>query len=123
MPPPSFPSRQELTHAIELTEAQIEALRIWAQSCHNAILISRGIIAAGILSLAAGFAGVFVGHTANLVVFGIAATIGGLVWLGANKSSLKAASNELKINEMKRIELINQMPLRHVDGENGTLDG
>jgi hypothetical protein len=122
MPPQSFSSRQELTQAIELTEAQIEALQAWVQSCRNAIVVSRGIIGVGIFSLGAGFAGVFYGQAANLIVFGIAATIGGLVWLGANKSSLRAASNELKVNEMRRIELINQMPLRPIDGGTRILD-
>jgi hypothetical protein len=100
---------EDLRRDIDQIEARIEGLRDKVQICRTAMRLSKMASGAGALGFAATLTGV-VPADATILVFSIAAMIGGVVWLGANQSSLKGALEELHADEQVRADLIDQIP-------------
>jgi hypothetical protein len=100
---------EDLRRDIDQIEARIEGLQDTVQICRTAMRLSKMASGAGALGFAATLTGV-VAADATILVFSIAAMIGGMVWLGANQSSLKDAQEELDADERTRAGLIDQIP-------------
>jgi hypothetical protein len=71
-------------------EGRIEYLRELIESCRKAMLLSRGAIIAGGIVFVANSIGV-IAPSLLLGLLSFTAIIGGIVWLGANKTSREEA--------------------------------
>jgi hypothetical protein len=94
-------------------EARIEELAESIESCAKIIQISRFAIAVGAILLLATIFGA-IRFDPMVMISGIAAVIGGIVFLGSNKSTSDAASAGLRAAEAQRAELIGAIDLRVV---------
>jgi len=99
----------DLRRDIEQIEARIERLRDKIHSCRTAITLSKLAGLGGGLCFGAALTGA-ISADATILVFSIAAMVGGFVWLGANQSSLQGALEELHADERIRADLIAQIP-------------
>jgi hypoxanthine-guanine phosphoribosyltransferase len=94
-------------------EARIEELAQAIESCAKVIQLSRVAIAIGaVLFLATMFGAIR--FDPLVMISAIAALIGGVVFLGSNKSTSDAATAALKAAELRRAELISIIDLRIV---------
>jgi hypoxanthine-guanine phosphoribosyltransferase len=94
-------------------EARIEELAQAIESCAKVIQLSRVAIAIGaVLFLATMFGAIR--FDPLVMISAIAALIGGVVFLGSNKSTSDAATAALKAAELRRAELIGIIDLRIV---------
>jgi hypothetical protein len=129
--PRPTPLADDLRREIEQIEDRIDTLRTLIQNCRKAITVSRFAVGAGAVGFVATLGGAL-RPDATLLVFAIAAMVGGIVWLGANKSSLRHAIGEMHAKELVRADLIDLLPWqtiepldareRHHDPETGALD-
>jgi hypothetical protein len=115
------PAGGDLRHDIVTLEDRIEALESLIQNCRKAMKISRLFIAAGAICFIATLGGAFQQYPAVLV-FAIAAIVGGFVWLAANKSSLRSALGRLHASELARAGLIDQIPWRRIETSSDTAE-
>lgn len=91
-------------------EARIDALRDEIEYCRKAILISRVAVVAGGLSTVAAFLGLY--WSAPLFFLSIAAVIGGLIGMGANRTTRDQAKAELAERQAERNLMIDALTLR-----------
>ena len=96
-------------------EREIEELSEYAERCRKAMQISRGAIVAGALLFIGSATGLVGDHSAVAVIAGFAAMIGGLVWLGANKSSGEEARAELQRAHAELVRAIDELGLQRLN--------
>jgi hypothetical protein len=77
-------------------EDRIERLRDMIESCRKGMLASRAAIVSGGVVLVANLVGLFGSVSLLLALLSFTAIIGGIVWLGANKTSREQASTALR---------------------------
>jgi hypothetical protein len=94
-------------------EAQIEALSDKIESCRKFILAGRIAAAAGGILLVALLLGA-IRFDLQLMMFAMAAFLGGIVVWGSNGSTAKEAASELAAAEANRKALIGMIDLRVV---------
>jgi hypothetical protein len=94
-------------------EARIEELAQAIESCAKVIQISRVAMAIGAVLLLAIVFGA-IQFDPLVMISAIAALIGGVVFLGSNKSTSDAATAALKAAELHRAELIDAITLQVV---------
>jgi predicted phage tail protein len=92
-------------------EREIEELNEYAEQCRKGMQISRGAIVAGALLFIGSATGLVGGHSAVAVIGGFAAVIGGIVWLGANKSSGEEAKAGLRRAHAELARAIDELGL------------
>jgi hypothetical protein len=78
-------------------EERIERLRDMIESCRKGMLASRAAIIAGGVVLVANLVGLFGSVSLLLGLLSFTAIIGGIVWLGANKTSREQAFASLRL--------------------------
>jgi hypothetical protein len=83
------------TQLVEI-EQRIEHLRDVIESCRKGMLASRAAIIAGGVVFVMNFVGVFGPASVVLALLAFSAIIGGIVWLGANKTSREQALSSLR---------------------------
>ena len=111
-----FESEAEDPHARVLAiEEEIEELSEYAERCRKGMQISRGAIVAGALLLAGSVTGMVGGYGALAAIGGFAAVIGGIVWLGANKSSGEEARAKLERARAERVQAIDALRLQRLN--------
>jgi hypothetical protein len=98
---------------IERLEAQIDELVAKLESCRKFILVSRIVIVAGAILLAALFLGI-IRFDATEMIAAVAALLGGIVGWGSNRSTAQEAAAELATAEAGRKALIGSIDLRVV---------
>jgi len=101
-------------------EAHIEELTDILERCRKIILISKVVIAAGVILILAIVVGAL-GFDPTILIGAIAAVIGGTVVFGSNTSTLKQTATDVKAAETCRAELISRMDLRVV-GDGGEVE-
>ena len=107
----------DLREEIVDLEARIEELAQAIESCAKVIQISRVAIAVGgILFLATMFGAIR--FDPLVMISAITALIGGVVFLGSNRSTSDQATAALKAAELRRAELIGAIDLRIVGNGN-----
>ena len=98
---------------IERLEARIEALAAKIENCRKFILAGRIAVAGGSILLAALLLGA-IRFDLQLMMFAMAAFLGGFVVWGSNGSTAKEAEDELAVAETNRKALIGMIDLRVV---------
>ena len=96
-------------------EAHLEELTDTIEGCRRIILISKAVIAAGVIGILAIIAGA-VRFDPTVLIGAIAAVVGGTVIVGSNMSTLKQSVTDIKAAEARRAELIGRMELKVVGG-------
>ncbi len=106
-----------LAAEFETIDRQIEDLQARVDGCRQAMILSRAAMIAALitLGLVLTVAGTF--RTPTVVFSAVAAIIGGLVWLGASRSSLQEAADELAALDAVKNRMIDK-----VATENGWRD-
>ena len=89
-------SDDEIQAQLAEIEERIEHLRDVIESCRKGMLASRAAIVAGAVLLLANFVGLFGSVSLLLALSSFTAIIGGIVWLGANKTSREQALAALR---------------------------
>src|SRR4051794_37382876 len=106
----------ELRQEIVELEAQIEEFAQVIESCSKVIQVSRAAIAIGaVLFLATMFGAIR--FDPIVMIAGIAAMIGGIVFLGSNKSTSDASTAAMHAAEVRRAQLIGAIDLRVVGNQ------
>jgi hypothetical protein len=105
----------ELHNLIEDLEAEIEELGAIAEGCRKWILLSKAAIGLGALWLMAYVMGL-VWSDPTLMVFAIAAVLGGIVLAGSNDSTLRRTRAALKHAEALKRRMIDEAGLTRVEG-------
>ncbi len=77
----------DLTARIDAIEAALETIEAEIETCRQAMVLSRAGIVLGLATLALVFTIAPAYATATVVLAAFTAIIGGVVWLGANKST------------------------------------
>jgi hypothetical protein len=77
-------------------EERMERLRDTIESCRKGMLASRAAIIGGGVLLVANLVGLFGSVSVLLALLSLTAIIGGIVWLGANKTSREQALASLR---------------------------
>lgn len=99
-------------------EAQIDGLEATIETCRKFILAGRIAVASGNGILILLLVGVL--HiNPSVMAVAIAAVLGGIVAVGSNRSTSRAATDELTALEAKRSTLIRQLELRFVSDRDG----
>lgn len=110
----------DLHDEIALVEARIEELTDQIERCSKISLAAKFMIAAGTVWIALTLAGV-IRFSPAPVVAALAATIGGTVLLGSNRTTWMQTQEALRASENLRREIIGRMELRVVSEESPTL--
>lgn len=94
-------------------DRRLEDVQAKLDTCRQAELLSRAAVIAGlgVLCLVLTFATSY--RTPTIVFGSLTAVIGGLVWLGANRSSRQEAEDERDALERKKAGLIDQVAVRN----------
>jgi hypothetical protein len=90
-------SDDETRSRLASIEAQIEHLQEVIESCRKGMLASRAAIIAGSMLFIANIIGLAAPPNLLLALLSFTAIIGGIVWLGANKTSLEQALASLRV--------------------------
>lgn len=98
--------------AFDLLEEKIAAATERRETCRRGMLVSRVAIVGGAAVLALAFF-MPVWRTAPTVLGALSAVIGGLVWLGANRSSDEEARLELEALEANKASLFDEVAARN----------
>ncbi|MFI4996948.1 MAG: hypothetical protein ACHQAQ_14355 [Hyphomicrobiales bacterium] len=109
-------SDSELHILTEQIEAQIEELGEISEGCRKWILLSKVAMGAGGAWLLGNLAGLARFDPA-LMVFAIAATLGGMVLAGSNASTLRRAGTAIKAAQALRAKAIDEADLSVVSGD------
>lgn len=96
-------------------EREIENLNEYAEHCRKAMQVSRGAIAAGALIFVGSVTGLLGGPSGIAVIGGFAAMIGGIVWLGASKSSGEEARAGLQRAQAELARAIDELGLHRLN--------
>lgn len=105
----SFPS-----NLIGDIETEIDGLQERATQCRKAMFVSKIAIIVGAGLVLALFLGIVQYHT-TLFTVGVASFLGGVVWFGANRSTLMLLEARIKSLNARRIELIDSLHLRTIE--------
>jgi hypothetical protein len=89
-------SDDEVQAQLAEIEERIERLRDTIESCRKAMLASHAAIVSGAVLLVTDLLGLFGSVSLLLALSSFTAIIGGIVWLGANKTSREQASTALR---------------------------
>ena len=113
-------------------EERIEDLRADIDRCRKSMTLAKVAILGGFLGMAAAAAGV-AGSGPTIFLFGIAASLGGLVGFGATRSTMLETRAKLRSLDDMRSMLTDEVPMRiveplgvvrpHDDGATATVDG
>ena len=101
------------TDEISLIEERLEALAETAERCRKIILVSKAVIAGGVVLLLVMVLGLF-GSSQVAALGSIAAVLGGIVSLGSNVSTLRQTTDAISAAETLRSDLISRIDLRVV---------
>ena len=89
-------SDEEVQAELAEIEERIERLRYMIESCRKGTLASRAAIVGGGVLFLANLLGLFGPASLLLALLSFTAIIGGIVWLGANKTSREQALASLR---------------------------
>jgi hypothetical protein len=92
-------SEDEAQSRLADIEERIEHLRDEAESCRKGMVAARAAIVAGGLLFVTDLAGLIASPSLLLALFSFTAIIGGIVWLGANKTSRDEALASLRATQ------------------------
>jgi hypothetical protein len=98
-------------------EGRIEDLRDMIESCRKGMLASRGAIGAGGTLFVVNVLGLIGSGSLLIALLSFSAIIGGIVWLGANKTSREQALAALRIAQSEwhaAIDAIDMSPVREL---------
>jgi hypothetical protein len=98
---------------IDAIEETLETIRAEIETCRQAMLLSRAGIILGLATLAIVFTIAPAYATATVVLGAITAVIGGVVWLGANKSTKDELDVRRAETEAKRERLFTLVATRN----------
>jgi hypothetical protein len=98
---------------ISRIEAQLDELAEISERCRKIILVSKAAIAGGVTLLLVTMLGLF-GSSQVTAIGSIAVTIGGIVSLGSNVSTLRETMAAISAAEVLRSDLISRINLRVV---------
>ncbi|HTE78969.1 MAG TPA: hypothetical protein VK653_19840 [Xanthobacteraceae bacterium] len=101
-------------------EAKIDELAARIESCRKFILAGQIAVAGGGVIFIAMVVGAIY-FDPSIMALAIAAVLGGIVAAGSNRSTAKEARHELTVAEAKRAALIEQMDLRFVPSQDGSV--
>ena len=101
------------TDEISLIEERLEQLAEVSERCRKIILVSKALIAGGVVLLLVMMLGLF-GSSQTAALGSIAAVLGGIVSLGSNVSTLRQTDAAIGAAEGLRSELIGRIDLRVV---------
>jgi len=101
-------------------EAKIDELAARIESCRKFILAGQIAAAGGGVIFIAMVVGAIY-FDPSIMALAIAAVLGGIVAAGSNRSTAKEARHELTVAEAKRAALIEQMDLRFVPSQDGSV--
>jgi len=108
-------SEDELHSLVERLETEIEELAAKAEGCRKWILLARGLLCAGALSLLA-IATALLRPDPVAVVLSIAAILGGIVLAGSNASTLQRTLAAIGVAEAQRAQAIDAAGLSSLSG-------
>lgn len=112
------PNQSDPSTLIADIENEIENLTDQAGACKKAMTASRVAILAAALLIFALLSGLFpFGPVA--MTLGLAGFIGGIVWFGANRSTLLETQTRMKLLTERRTQLIDQIEMQVVEEEDG----
>ncbi|MGO4574228.1 hypothetical protein [Microvirga sp. 2TAF3] len=103
----------DLHQQIADLEAEIDVLSDAAERCRKSMIVSKWIIAAGVLLFTAALVGLLRSDPMVLIA-GIAATLAGISFFGSSRSTFQEISGKIRAYEVRRAELIDGMDLRTV---------
>ncbi|MBT1514221.1 hypothetical protein KIP88_27390 [Bradyrhizobium sp. SRL28] len=101
------------TDEISLIEERLEELAGVSERCRKIILVSKAVIAGGVVLLLVMMLGLF-GTNQAAALGSIAAVLGGIVSLGSNVSTLRQTTDAISAAEALRSDLISRIDLRVV---------
>jgi hypothetical protein len=96
-------------------ECRIEELSAYVEQCRKAMQMSRGAIVAGALVFVGSAIGLLGSPSAAAVIGSFAAMIGGIVWLGASKSSGEEARAGLQRAQAELAQAIDDLGLHRLN--------
>jgi hypothetical protein len=94
-------------------DRQIEALHEQLETCRQAIALSRAAIYGGGLVLGVVLTVAVAYRTPPVVLGAIMAILGGIVWLGANRSSREDLEHQLAESQNQRNQLFDEIAARN----------
>jgi hypothetical protein len=98
---------------ISRLEAKLEELAEVSERCRKIILVSKAVIAGGVVVLLLTILGLF-GSNQVSAIGSIAVVLGGVVSLGSNISTLQQTMAAMSATEVRRSDLIGRIDLRVV---------
>jgi hypothetical protein len=105
------PDESDLHANIERLEARIDALADIIEGCRKFMLASRIAIAIGVAIPVGMVLGVIAADLA-VMIGAVAAFLGGIVFLGSNRSTRDEAQADMREAEAQRADLIDQIDMR-----------
>lgn len=97
----------------ETIDAQIEVLQARLEGCRKAMVVSRAVAAAALLTIGLALTLVTALRTPEIVFTAIAAAIGATVWLGASRTSAAEAEAQLDALDRSKARLIDEVARRN----------
>ena len=102
-----------LAERIAVLESQLEELSEIIEGCRKAMLIAKVLMAGGGVLIVAALTGLFHDHPMQMIG-GLAGMIAGIVWFGANRTTLLQAQAKSRAFESLRSELIGLVSMRTI---------
>lgn len=103
----------DFTSRIDATEALLEDLHSEIQTCQQAMILSRAAIGLGVATFVIVFTVAPAYSTAPIILAAFTAIIGGLVWLGANKSTKDELDAKRAALEKQKADLFDRVATRN----------
>jgi hypothetical protein len=103
----------DFTSRMDATEALLEDLYGEIQTCRQAMILSRGAIGLGFATIAIVFTIAPTYASAPVILAAFTAIIGGLVWLGANKSTKDELEAKRATLEAEKAALFDRIAARN----------
>ncbi|WP_158811577.1 hypothetical protein [Beijerinckia sp. L45] len=103
----------EFTSRLDSTEALLEEIYGEIRTCRQAMIMSRAAIGLGLATAAIVFTIAPAYSTAPVVLSAFTAIIGGLVWLGANKSTSEELDAKRTALEAEKADLFDRIAARN----------
>jgi len=110
---PAFLDEEAMAEQIGQIEDRLEDLLEIAAGCRKAMMASKVLMIGGTLAILAAILGAFRENSIALFA-GLASFIGGIVWFGANRSTLLQAQAKIRRFNEARAELIARLPMRTI---------